>query len=95
MPCFPILAYVIPTIKAPIFVHFAYIPRIMNMFSSVILNFTCWFVVQVMVLTLFPLDSMNEIIAKYNTHSKNLGKEEPPSLDLNVCNHSFLYCNAR
>jgi hypothetical protein len=44
---------------------------------------------------LLPLDSMNEIIDKYNTHSKNLGKAEQPSLDLNVCNHSFLYRNAR
>jgi len=92
MLCFPILAYVIPTIIAPIFVHSRCIHRIMNMFSSVLLiNFICWFVV---VLTLLPLDSMNEIIDKYNTHSKNLGKAEPPSLDLNVCNLSFLYCNA-
>ena len=30
------------------------------------------------------LDSMNEIIDKYSTHSKNLGKVDQPSLDLNV-----------
>jgi hypothetical protein len=27
---------------------------------------------------------MNEIIDKYSTHSKNLGKADQPSLDLNV-----------
>jgi len=32
------------------------------------------------------LNSMNDIIDKYSTHSKNLGKShEQPSIDLNVC----------
>lgn len=70
-------------------------PRIINVFSSLLLNLVCCFLQHVMVLTLVPLDSMNEIIDKYNTHSKNLGKAEQPSLDLNVCNHSFPYCTAR
>uniref|UniRef100_A0A804PMW6 MADS-box transcription factor 22 n=1 Tax=Zea mays TaxID=4577 RepID=A0A804PMW6_MAIZE len=36
-------------------------------------------------LSQFASSSMNEIIDKYNTHSKNLGKTEQPSLDLNLC----------
>jgi len=32
------------------------------------------------------LNSMNDIIDKYSTHSKNLGKaHQQPSIDLNVC----------
>jgi hypothetical protein len=41
------------------------------------------------------MNSMNEIIDKYSTHSKNLGKSHPqPSLDLNVCQFklSFFLC---
>jgi len=35
-------------------------------------------------LSQFASSSMNEIIDKYSTHSKNLGKADQPSLDLNL-----------
>ncbi|KAG2661734.1 hypothetical protein PVAP13_1KG109600 [Panicum virgatum] len=38
-------------------------------------------------------DGMNEIIDKYNTHSKNLGKAEPPSLDLNLEHSKYASLN--
>jgi len=44
-------------------------------------------------LSQFASSSMNEIIAKYNTHSKNLGKEEPPSLDLNLEHSKYANLN--
>nr|ACF83204.1 unknown [Zea mays] len=36
---------------------------------------------------------MNEIIDKYNTHSKNLGKTEQPSLDLNLEHSKYANLN--
>ncbi|KAK8463191.1 hypothetical protein SEVIR_1G335300v4 [Setaria viridis] len=40
-----------------------------------------------------PSESMNEIIDKYNTHSKNLGKAEQPSLDLNLEHSKYANLN--
>ncbi|KAG2661735.1 hypothetical protein PVAP13_1KG109600 [Panicum virgatum] len=44
-------------------------------------------------LSQFASSSMNEIIDKYNTHSKNLGKAEPPSLDLNLEHSKYASLN--
>uniref|UniRef100_A0A453R480 MADS-box domain-containing protein n=1 Tax=Aegilops tauschii subsp. strangulata TaxID=200361 RepID=A0A453R480_AEGTS len=42
-------------------------------------------------LSQFASSSMNEIIDKYSTHSKNLGKsDQQPAIDLNVCIANFL-----
>ncbi|RLM79508.1 MADS-box transcription factor 22 [Panicum miliaceum] len=39
------------------------------------------------------MGGMNEIIDKYNTHSKNLGKAEQPSLDLNLEHSKYANLN--
>ncbi|PWZ24727.1 MADS-box transcription factor 22 [Zea mays] len=44
-------------------------------------------------LSQFASSSMNEIIDKYNTHSKNLGKTEQPSLDLNLEHSKYANLN--
>lgn len=44
-------------------------------------------------LSQFASSSMNEIIDKYNTHSKNLGKAEEPSLDLNLEHSKYANLN--
>ncbi|KAJ1256286.1 hypothetical protein BS78_K055900 [Paspalum vaginatum] len=44
-------------------------------------------------LSQFASSSMNEIIDKYNTHSKNLGKAEQPSLDLNLEHSKYANLN--
>lgn len=67
---------------------------IMNMHVTLIFNLILFSLIDCSFLWYswycFSLDSMNEIIDKYNTHSKNLGKTNQPSLDLNVCK-SFLF----
>ncbi|KAK3155353.1 hypothetical protein QOZ80_2BG0202130 [Eleusine coracana subsp. coracana] len=44
-------------------------------------------------LSQFASSSMNEIIDKYNTNSKNLGKAEQPSLDLNLEHSKYANLN--
>nr|ASZ79958.1 MADS22 [Bambusa multiplex] len=44
-------------------------------------------------LSQFASSSMNEIIDKYNTHSKNLGKTDQPSLDLNLEHSKYANLN--
>uniref|UniRef100_A0A804NXJ1 MADS-box transcription factor 22 n=1 Tax=Zea mays TaxID=4577 RepID=A0A804NXJ1_MAIZE len=44
-------------------------------------------------LSQFASSSMNEIIDKYSTHSKNLGKAEQPSLDLNLEHSKYANLN--
>ncbi|XP_062221925.1 MADS-box transcription factor 22-like isoform X1 [Phragmites australis] len=44
-------------------------------------------------LSQFSSSSMNEVIDKYNTHSKNLGKADQPSLDLNLEHSKYANLN--
>ncbi|CAM0944001.1 unnamed protein product [Alopecurus aequalis] len=44
-------------------------------------------------LSQFASSSMNEIIDKYSTHSKNLGKADQPSLDLNLEHSKYANLN--
>lgn len=52
--------------------------------------------VQILIIGIFLWSSsMNEIIDKYTTHSKNLGKtDKQPSIDLNVCKAISVFCSS-